>query len=85
MIADLYADWLEHGMAAIKAVREEHPSDYLKICTMLIARSEFAVAANKHDEDLAQFIEERRQRAILQIKEMEAEDAAGKPWPNGHN
>ena len=29
-IADMFADWVEHGVDAIRRVREERPQDYLK-------------------------------------------------------
>jgi hypothetical protein len=37
MLADLYANWCEHGAEAIRQVREDRPSDYLKVIALLVA------------------------------------------------
>jgi hypothetical protein len=37
-IAALYADWNEHGVAAIEKVRLERPADYLKIIASIIPK-----------------------------------------------
>lgn len=37
-IDDLYADWLEHGAATIRQVREERPQDYLKVAAGLLPK-----------------------------------------------
>jgi hypothetical protein len=69
----LYADWLEHGMAAIREVREERPSDYLKVIALLVSKSEGVTVVNTHFHEMEQFIEERRQKALLEIAKMRAE------------
>jgi hypothetical protein len=38
MVASLYADWCEHGVAAIEKVRQERPADYLKIIASIIPK-----------------------------------------------
>jgi hypothetical protein len=38
LLADLYADWLEHGAEAIRQVREERPADYLKIVALIVSK-----------------------------------------------
>ncbi|PWE52780.1 hypothetical protein DEM27_28675 [Metarhizobium album] len=37
-VADLYADWLEHGRDAITRVRETKPEQYLKVIASLIPK-----------------------------------------------
>ena len=37
-IADLYADWLEHGRDAIARVREDKPEQYLKVIASLVPK-----------------------------------------------
>jgi len=86
MLADLYADWIKHGAAAIRQVREDRPSDYLKVIALIVAKGDmdnnFAVTI-AHAQELEEFIEERRQKALLEIAKMREEpapgDAAGKP------
>jgi hypothetical protein len=71
MIADLYADWLEHGMAAIRAVREERPAAYLKIVAMIVSKAEdLSLDSEMRDAAVEQIIEERRQQALLMIAKM---------------
>jgi hypothetical protein len=37
-VAALYADFQEHGPAAIEKVREERPQDYLKVCVSILPK-----------------------------------------------
>jgi hypothetical protein len=72
LIDDLYEDWKEHGMAAIRAVREERPADYLKIVAMLVSKCEdLSLDSDMRDAAVEQFIEERRQQALKMIAKME--------------
>ena len=41
-LADLYADWCEHGIEALRQVRDERPSDYLKVVALLVAKLDVA-------------------------------------------
>jgi hypothetical protein len=87
LLADLCADWCEHGAEAVRRVREDRPSDYLKVIALIVAKggmdSNFAVTV-AHAQELEEFIEERRQKAEMQIAKMweepTATDTAGKPW-----
>jgi hypothetical protein len=45
LIAELCADFRKHGKAAVMAVREGRPADYLKICALLVAKMEDNAAA----------------------------------------
>jgi hypothetical protein len=85
-IDDLYRDWIEHGAEAIRQVREDRPSDYLKVIALIVAKGDmdnnFAVTI-AHDQELAQIIEERRQQALLQIEKLRGEPRPA--WPNGRN
>lgn len=37
-IQDLYADWIEHGVAAVAVVRAERPQDYLKVVASILPK-----------------------------------------------
>jgi hypothetical protein len=72
MIADLYRDWKEHGIQAIRKVRETRPADYLKIVAMIVSKAEdFNTDSEMRDAAMEQFIEERRQQALAMIAKMQ--------------
>jgi hypothetical protein len=85
MIDDLYRDWKEHGIQAIRAARESRPVEYLKVVAVIVSKAEdlSGVADGMYDAALAEIIEERRQAALLQIEKMREEP--GPAWPNGRN
>ena len=74
-IDDLYHDWLEHGIQAIRDVRESRPSDYLKICAILVrSSSEFnSISETIHSDAIAELIEERRKLAQSMIAKMKSQ------------
>jgi hypothetical protein len=77
MLADLYADWLEHGAEAIRQVREARPADYLKIVAMIVSKCEdLNLDSEMRDAAVEQFIEERRQKALKMIAKMDEPDDA---------
>ena len=47
-VADLYADWKEHGASVIKRVRAEEPSTYLRVVASILPNE-----LNIKDETLA--------------------------------
>jgi hypothetical protein len=72
MIDDLYRDWKEHGIQAIREVRETRPADYLKIVAMVVSKCEgLSLDGERRDAAVEQFIEERRQQALKMIAKME--------------
>jgi hypothetical protein len=72
LLADLYADWLEHGAEAIRQVREARPADYLKIVAMIVSKCEdLSLDGEMRDAAVEQFIEERRQKALKMIAKMD--------------
>jgi hypothetical protein len=76
MIDDLYdEDWKEHGIQAIRECRKTRPADYLKIVAMIVSKAEdlSGMADGMHDAAMEALIEERRQKALLQIAEMRGE------------
>jgi hypothetical protein len=89
MIDDLYKDWQEHGIQAIRAARESRPVEYLKVVAVIVSKAEdlSGRADDMRDAAIEEFIEERRQQALAMIAKMREEpwpeDAAGKPWLNG--
>jgi hypothetical protein len=78
MIDDLYRDWIEHGIQAIREVRESRPAEYLKIVAMIVSKAEdlSGLADGVHDAALEQIIEERRQKALAMIAKMREPDDA---------
>jgi hypothetical protein len=77
MIEDLYQDWKAHGIQAIRECRETRPADYLKIVAMIVSKAEdLSLDSEMRDAELLQFIEERRQKAALQIAKMRESDDA---------
>jgi len=45
-ISDFYADWIEHGAAAIEKLRLESPKDYVKVAASLLPRELHVKAAS---------------------------------------
>ena len=71
MIDDLYHDWMAHGMQAVREVRETRPSDYLKICALLVSKCDDAIFERiTHHEDIERIIEERRQKVLARLEKM---------------
>jgi hypothetical protein len=65
-ITDIYHDWLEHGMQALRQVREHDPSAYLKVVAYITSKCADSVFdVMSRDQELLQLIEERRQAALL--------------------
>jgi hypothetical protein len=42
-LADIYQDWIEHGIQAVRQTREEEPSAYLKIIAYITSKCEDSV------------------------------------------
>ena len=72
MIDDLYQDWQEHGIQAIRQVRETRPADYLKIVAMIVSKCDDLSLDNEmRDAAVEAYIEERRQKALKIIAKMD--------------
>ena len=57
-IAEVYADWCEHGAAAIQTVRETRPDVYVKVVASLLPRQVQAeVTGPTHEERVAALAE----------------------------
>ena len=57
-VAEVYADWCEHGAAAIKTVRETRPDVYVKVVASLLPRQVQAeVTGPTHEERVADLVE----------------------------
>ena len=77
MIEDLYQDWKEHGAQAIREVRKTRPADYLRVVAMVVSKYETLDTDDTlRDAAMEQFIEERRQQALLMIAKMREPDDA---------
>jgi hypothetical protein len=76
MIDDLYRDWKEHGIQAIRAARESRPVEYLKVVAVIVSKAEdlSGRADDMRDGAVEQFIEERRQQALKMIARMDERD-----------
>jgi hypothetical protein len=70
--ADLYEDWKQHGIQAIREVRESRPAEYFRICAIIVrGASDFnSLADGLHNEAIEELIEERRRQALLMIEKM---------------
>lgn len=57
-VSDLQADWEEHGVAAIKAVRSEKPDAYLKVIASILPKEHIVRAPTDEmsDDELAERI-----------------------------
>jgi hypothetical protein len=70
MIDDLYRDWKEHGIQAIRAARESR--EYLKVVAVIVSKcGDLSSADDMRDAAVEQFIEERRQQALKMIAKMD--------------
>jgi hypothetical protein len=68
MIDDLYQDWKAHGIEAIRECRETR-----QIVAMVVSKCvDLSMDNEMRDAAVEQFIEERRQKAELQIAKMRA-------------
>jgi hypothetical protein len=77
MIEDLYQDWKEHGIQAIRAARESRPVEYLKVVAVIVSKcGDLSLADDMRDAAVEQFIEERRQQALAMIAKMREPDDA---------
>jgi hypothetical protein len=77
MIDDLYKDWQEHGIQAIRAARENRPVEYLKVVAVIVSKcGDLSSADDMRDAAVEQFIEERRQQALAMIAKMREPDDA---------
>ena len=78
MIDDLYRDWKEHGIQAIRAARESRPVEYLKVVAVIVSKAEdlSGRADDMRDAAIEEFIEERRQQALAMIAKMREPDDA---------
>jgi hypothetical protein len=65
-LKDLHADWLEHGVAAIKIMRIERPREYVKVVAAILPRDlsiEVSAVTELDDSELDRMIELLRERA----------------------
>jgi hypothetical protein len=64
-VAELYADWCEHGAEALKTVRETRPDVYVKVVASLLPRKiEAEITELTHEERVAE-----RERRIAEYEE----------------
>lgn len=72
---DLYAVWKAKGMGILERMSDEDPVNFAKIAAMLVGKCEEARDdRDEHDAAVAKFIEERRQKALVQIAKMREPD-----------
>jgi hypothetical protein len=59
MIDDLYRDWKEYGIQAIRAARESRPVEYLKVVAVIVSKAEDlrGRADDMRDAAIEEFIE----------------------------
>ena len=61
-VAEVYADWCEHGAAAIQTVRETRPDVYVKVVASLLPRQVQAEVSGPTHEDRVTALAERLAR-----------------------
>jgi SepF-like predicted cell division protein (DUF552 family) len=87
-LKDLHTDWLEHGAAAIKIMRIERPSEYVKVVAAILPRDlsiEVSAVTELDDDDLERMIELLREHALATRQEQTLElNPAPKALLNGH-
>jgi hypothetical protein len=70
-MADFYADWCEQGRAAIKAMRDEKPGEYVRIAASLLPKEpnlEVDPIDELTDAELAELIAQFAALAGLEIR-----------------
>jgi hypothetical protein len=81
-LADLAADWEEHGADVIRIVRIEEPGTYLKIVASLLPREMRieSVVSDMRDDELDELIEALRERreSLMQASPLMIEGTAEK-------
>jgi hypothetical protein len=68
-VAEVYADWCEHGAAALQTVRENRPEVYVKVVASLLPREVHAEITGPTHEDRVTELMER-------LAQLDAENAA---------
>lgn len=71
-VADMLADWEEHGKVVIETVRDERPQDYLKVVASILPK-ELSVKVN----DLDELSDEQLARQLAAIATQLANAGAG--------
>jgi hypothetical protein len=70
-VADLCADWAQHGVAVIAKVRREHPAVYLRTVASLVPRELPPPVQNEYsdlsDEELADRLIELGQQVLADL------------------
>jgi len=73
MLDDLAADWAEGGAAAIKIMRIERPSEYVRVmCSILPRELLFENTATNLDDDQIEEVIARIREQILAARQQEA-------------
>jgi hypothetical protein len=68
-IAEVYADWCEHGAAALQTVRQNRPEVYVKVVASLLPREVHAEITGPTHEDRVTELMER-------LAQLDSENAA---------
>src|ERR1700730_9785940 len=79
-IADLYADWLAHGVATIEKVRAARPADYLKVIASILPKD-----SNVKVSAIETMTDDELDATIARLVAEQGDDAEGEgPPPTGH-
>lgn len=65
-VADVYADWREHGVKALQDVRAKNPTDYLRVVAGVITR-DVAVTVRDYDDLSDEELAEQFARASARL------------------
>jgi hypothetical protein len=74
-LEDLYEEWKAHGAEVIEEVRQTRPAEFLRMCAMVVrgASDGEDTWGGVYREEIEKLIEERHQKAKLEIAQMRAE------------
>jgi hypothetical protein len=64
-IADLEADWKQHGLQVIEAVRETRPQDYLKVIAAILPKD-----VNVHVSEAQEMSDEQLRERIARLNDI---------------
>jgi hypothetical protein len=88
LLEDLFADWQEGGIAALKMMRIERPAEYCRLMASILPKEllfETGSVTELGDEELDQMITMLRERALAARQEQALEMAPEQKLLNGRH
>jgi hypothetical protein len=88
LLEDLFADWQEGGVAALKMMRMEKPAEYVRVMVSVLPKEllfETGSLADLDDDELDHMIEMLRERALAARQEQALENIPEQKLLNGRH